>query len=89
MVYGTVTQWPGLVTQFGITQNGDSSVGRVSTEKPGAILMRVRVPGEARDFSPRLNFQVSVQPSCAIAYMHQHLCMCMLKITSTGSYTIV
>ena len=27
------------------------------TEKPGAILTRVRVPGVARDFTPRVNFQ--------------------------------
>ena len=44
------------------------------TEKPGAILMQVRVPGVARDFSPRVNFQcipviVSMQPSCAMACM--------------------
>ena len=28
------------------------------TEKTGAILTRVRVPGAARDFSPRVNFQL-------------------------------
>ena len=27
------------------------------TEKPAAMLTRVRVPGAARDFSPRTNFQ--------------------------------
>ena len=27
------------------------------TEKPPAILIQVRVPGAARDFSPRVNFQ--------------------------------
>ena len=27
------------------------------TEKPGAILTRVRVPGAARDFSARVDFQ--------------------------------
>ena len=26
------------------------------TEKPGAVLMQVQVPGVARDFSPRVNF---------------------------------
>ena len=41
-------------------------------EKPGAIRMRVRVPGDARDFSPRVmasgadSLTVSVQPPCAI-----------------------
>ena len=28
------------------------------TEKSGAILTRVRVPGAARDFSPRVKFQL-------------------------------
>ena len=28
------------------------------TEKPGAILTLVRVPGAARDFSPRVSFQL-------------------------------
>ena len=47
-------------------------------EKPGAIRMRVRVPGAARDFSPGVNFPpeltssadsltVSAQPPCAVA----------------------
>ena len=27
------------------------------TEMPGAILVQLRVPGAARDFSPRVNFQ--------------------------------
>ena len=30
------------------------------TEKPGAILTRVRVPGAARDFSLRVNFQCTL-----------------------------
>ena len=39
------------------------------TEKPGAILMQVRVAGVARDFSPSADFLVLfvVQPPCAIA----------------------
>ena len=40
------------------------------TEKPGAILTRVRVLGAANDFSPSVNFQCilcSVEPPCAIA----------------------
>ena len=42
------------------------------TEKPGAILMWVLVPGAARDFSPRVNNQcrlsvLSIQPPCEIA----------------------
>ena len=49
------------------------------TEKPGTILMWVRVPGAARDFPPREStssadsLTVSVQTLCANA-MHQHLC---------------
>ena len=48
------------------------------TEKPNAILMRVRVPAAARDFSPRVDFQcrlsygVRTAPVCS--HMHQHLC---------------
>ena len=34
------------------------------TEKSGAILTRVRVPGVARDFSPRVNFQCRL--SCGV-----------------------
>ena len=40
------------------------------TEKPGATLTQVRVPGAARDFSPSVNFQcrltVSIQPPCSL-----------------------
>ena len=48
------------------------------TEKPGAILTRVRVRGAARDFSPRVSFKcrlsygVSTAPVCN--GIHQHLC---------------
>ena len=48
------------------------------TEKPGAILTQVRVPGVARDFSPRVNFQRRLSYSVCTApvcnRMHQHLC---------------
>ena len=44
------------------------------TERPGAIPTRVRVPGAARDFSPRVSFQCRLRllrcpysPLCAIA----------------------
>ena len=36
---------------------GNSSLVQRPTEKPGAILTRVRVPGAAVDFSPTVNFQ--------------------------------
>ena len=64
------------------------------TEKPGAILTRVRVPHEAARyfFSPRVNFQcrlssltVSVQPPRAVAYIN----ICAVKIPDTGSHTNV
>ena len=53
-------------------------VGPRPTEKPGVLLTRVRVPGAARDFSPRVNFQcrlsygVRTAPVCN--GMYQHLC---------------
>ena len=37
------------------------------TEKPGAILVQVQIPGEARDFSPRVSFQCTLSYDvCAI-----------------------
>ena len=48
------------------------------TEKPGAILTRVRVPGATSDFSPRdslqcrLSYGVRTAPVCS--RMHQDLC---------------
>ena len=50
------------------------------TEKPGAILPRVRVPGAARDCSARVNFRcrICTAPVCINS-------VCMLKIQNTGS----
>ena len=48
------------------------------TEKPGAVVTRVRVPGAVRDFSPAVSLQcrlsdgVRTAPVCN--RMHQHLC---------------
>ena len=59
-------------------RTGIDQLGERPTEKPGAILTRVRVPGEARDFSPRINFQCKLSygiftaPMCS--RMYQHLC---------------
>ena len=50
------------------------------TEKPGAILARVRVPGAARDFSPRASFPVQSHASTS-GYT--------LEIRTTGSHSIV
>ena len=47
------------------------------TEKPGAILTRVRADGAARDFAPRVNFRcglsygVRTAPLCN--RVHQHM----------------
>ena len=60
-------------------------------ENPGTILTRVRVPGAARDFSPRVSFQcrlsygVRTAPVCNRMLQHPRT----LKIASTGSHTIV
>ena len=47
-------------------------------EKPGAILMRVRVPIAARDFSPIVNFQCRLSYGVRTAHVcnrtHQHTC---------------
>ena len=48
------------------------------TEKPGAILMRVRFPGTTRDFSPRVKLQCrlsyGVRTALVCCRMHQDLC---------------
>ena len=46
-----------LFREAGIIQMVESPI-----EKPGAILMRVRVPDEAKEFSPRVSFQ------CRLSY---------------------
>ena len=51
------------------------------TEKPGAILTRARVPGAARDFSPRVSFQCSLL-RCLYSprvQLHVSTSVCMLK----------
>ena len=59
--------------EVGITQ-----LVKHPTEKPGAILTRVRVPGAAKDFSPRVNFlcrlSYGVRTAPVYNHMHQHLC---------------
>ena len=55
------------------------------TEKPGAILTRVRVPDAARDFSPRVSFQcrltygVRAAPGCN----RMHHCLCARQKSQT------
>ena len=62
-------------------------------EKAGAILTRVRVPGAARDFSPRGSFQcrlsygVRTAPPCAIACINFRASV--KQIPNTDSYAIV
>ena len=59
-------------------QAGMAQLAERPTEKPSAILTRVRVPGAARDFSLGVNFQcrfsygVCSAPVCN--RMHRHLC---------------
>ena len=64
----------------------------LSSEKPGVILTRVRVPGAARDFSPGVSFQ------CRLSYgvhtaprvqSHVSTYLRTLTILNTGSHTIV
>ena len=48
-----------LTVRFACTDIGEGIAQLVECpiEKSGAILTRVRVPGAARDFSPRVNFR--------------------------------
>ena len=47
---------------------GIAQLAERPTEKPGAILTRVRVPGAARDLSPRVNFY------CRLSYGFHTVC---------------
>ena len=59
---------------------GDSSVARASAWKASAMLTRVRVPGAARDFCPRVNVQCRLSYRVCAAPMskctHHNLCVC-------------
>jgi len=69
-----------------------SSVGTVLTEKPGAMLTQIWVPGAARDFLPRVNFQCWLSYSVCIAprvQLHASASVRYLKIPSSGSHTSV
>ena len=61
------------------------------TEKPGAILRRVRTSGAARDFSPsQLPVQTLLRcPHSPGVKSHASISMRTLKIPNTGSHTIV
>ena len=68
----------------------DSSISwqSVGLKSQGAIVTRVRVPCEARDFSPRVNFRCRLlRCPCAVACFS--ICAHVLKIPNTGSHTIV
>ena len=70
------------------TGGRDSSVIERPTEEQGAILMPVRVPAAARDFSPRVNFQCRLSYGvrkvlCAIACIN---ILHTVKIPSSGSH---
>ena len=55
------------------TMGRDSSVGRVQTEKPGAILTQAQVPGVARDVSPIVNLLCRLSYSVCTAPMRNHM----------------
>ena len=77
-MWGVNVGWGGGFSSFTFSQGtGIVQLVQRPTEKPGAVLARVRVPVAARDFSPRVNFH------CRLCYgvrtaplsnrMHQHL----------------
>ena len=71
-----------------ITGPGTALLVEHPTEKPGAILTRVRVPGAAKDFPPRVNFQ------CILTYnllqpSHASTSVGTLKIRNASSHAIV
>ena len=85
------TCWRGLTCAAFRNSAGIAQLVGRPTEKPGAILTLVRVPGAARDFSPRASFQcrlpygVRAAPECN--RMHQHTRT--FKIPNTGRHTII
>ena len=61
------------------------------TEKSGTILTRVQVPGAAKDFSPRVNFQCRLLlcPYSPRVQSRAATSVRTLKMANTGSHTIV
>ena len=62
------------------------------TEKPGATLTRVRVPGAARVFLPESAFSADsdgVRTALVCNHTHTSTSVCMLQIPNTGSRTLV
>ena len=63
-----------------------------TAEKPGAIVTRVRVPGAANNFFPRVNFQCKLSYGVHTApqvQSHTSTSVRTVKIPNTGSHTIV
>ena len=56
-----------MIIELKCTWAGIAQLLEHPTEKPGAVLSRVRVPGEARDFSPRVYFQCRLSYGVRIA----------------------
>ena len=85
------TYWRGLTCAAFSNSAGIAQSIEHPTEKPGAILTRVRIPGAARDFSPRANFQCKLSYGVSTAHecnrIHQHTRT--FKIPNTDSHTIV
>ena len=62
------------------------------TEKPGAILTRVRVPAAARDFHPRVKFRCRLSygvRTAPRAQSHASASVRTLQIPNTGNHAIV
>ena len=68
---------------------GIAQLAECLTEKPGTTLTRVAVPGTAKDFSPRVNFQrgfsycICTAPACC--RMHRLTSVHMLKIPTLAA----
>ena len=61
-------------------------------EKPGAILTRVRIPGAARDLSPRVSFQCKLSygvRAAPVCNRMQRTSVCTLKVPNTGGHNTV
>ena len=79
---GPVWDWAPVSWLWLFAWAGIARLIKRPTEKPGAILTRVRVPGAARDFSPRVNLQ---RRFSYYGVLSASASVRPLKIPSTGS----
>ena len=78
--------------QFSVKMSGGGIAQLVEcpTEKPGALLKRVRVPAAARELSPKINFRCRLAYGvCVSVQSHASAAVHALKIPNIGSHTIV